>query len=61
MQCCQFLKFLKNDTWNHFSDENVVPMPKGTKFGTWEVRAKVFHKSEAKLKNKKMCAGLPVF
>ena len=61
MQCCQFFNFLKNDTCGHFPDENVVPMPKGIKFGSLEVRAKACHKSVVKLKIKELCAGLPVY
>ena len=61
MQGCQFLKILKNDTWSHFPDKNVVSMPEGIKFGSLEVRAKACHKSVGTLKIKELCAGLPVF
>ena len=61
MQGCQFLKILKNDTWSHFLDKNVVSMPKGIKFGSWEVRAKACHKSVGTLKIKELSEGLPVF
>ena len=60
MQGCQFLKILKNNTWSHFLDKNVVSMPKGIKFGSWEVRAKACHKSMGTLKIKELCAVLPL-
>ena len=56
-----FFRFLKNETWNHFLDQNVVHMPKLIKFGSLEVGAKKCHKSVVKLKIKELCAGLPVF
>ena len=52
---------MKNDTCSHFLDENVVPMPKGIKFGSLEVRAKACPKPVGKLKIKELCDGLSVF
>ena len=33
VQCCHFLRFLKNNTCRHFADLNVVPMPNCVNIG----------------------------
>ena len=55
--CAVFPLFDIFYTWSHLLDQNVVPMPKDIKFGSWEVRAKVCNKSVQswKLKNSGQC------